>query len=79
MKNKAEFKKGDMVTFKAYEKPIKAKVIEAEYIQRFPSFDWEWSYTLEGISEPLTSRTSGRSIMESALYVEFDPSEPMFA
>ena len=68
----AEFKKGDIVTFKSYHKAIDAKVLEAKFQQRYPSNDFQWVYRLEGISEPLTSQTTGRSIVESRDYVESD-------
>jgi|TARA_Y100000310_G_scaffold236752_1_gene240004 hypothetical protein len=67
---KAEFKTGDIVHFQPYSErtPIKAKVLnvlgrdEGFFIDRV-------EYKLEGISAPLISNTTGRSIMESE---EFD-------
>jgi hypothetical protein len=60
---KQEFHVKDIVTFRAYpEQNILARVrgvslVEGEYI-----------YELCGIDEPLISKTSGRSIKESALF-----------
>lgn len=57
-----EFKTGDIVTFRAYpDQNIKAKVVR---VGRF-GFDDGITYKLEGISKPLISETSGRSIKES--------------
>lgn len=59
---KTEFVKGDVVTFNAYhDEEIPAKVIDVKQDGR---------YMLEGVSKPLISITSGRSIMESSEYVK---------
>jgi hypothetical protein len=67
---KAEFKTGDTVQWQGYGKPILAKVVKTEYVQRHPSNDWEWKYTVHGINEPLISVTSGRCIVESKYYMQ---------
>jgi hypothetical protein len=67
--SKQEFKTGDIVHFKAYEKKIQArvlKVITPAQSTKLSRTDYE--YELEGISEPLVSLTSGRSILESEYY-----------
>ena len=63
---KFEFKDGDIVTFNPYNHPITAKVVGT-----FTN-DGDAFYILTGISQPLTSRCSGRSIMESEYFEEYD-------
>lgn len=67
---KTEFKKDDIVTFKPYEKAIKAKVVEIVPTNKvsFVKDDDRIFYKLTGIDEPLTSTTTGGSIVESKLY-----------
>ena len=71
MNIKSEFKIGDVVTFRAYaDQNIKAVIREV-----FPPssgrniFSWDlFAYRVEGISEPLNSITSGRSLVESKFF-----------
>lgn len=76
---KPEFKIGDVVTFKPYEKAIPAKVVEIVPARNIgKTDDGRVFYRLTGASKvPLVSTTTGKSIMESKLYQEFDPSKPL--
>ena len=72
MKNKTEFKAGDIVTFKPYEKVIKAKVVEIVPSEKvcFDKNDTRVFYRLTGVDKKhnLVSTTTGKSIVESKLY-----------
>lgn len=61
-----EFKKGDIVTFKAYEEEIKAKV--SEVLEDGHLFSGEPHYKLTGVSAPLLSYATGKSIKESIYF-----------
>lgn len=63
---KVEFKKGDVVTFKPYEKAITAKVVEV--LENGHLFSGEPHYHLTGVKESLLTYTTGRSILESQYY-----------
>jgi hypothetical protein len=73
--NKPEFKIGETVTFKPYEKAIKAKVISIQYGRagNHKNFvgtdDNRLFYELSGVDEPLKSKTTGRAIVESKFYM----------
>lgn len=54
------FNIGDEVTFNAFH----GEFITAKIVEKLP----EAKYRLEGINKPLTSITSGRSIVESNFY-----------
>jgi hypothetical protein len=73
---KPEFKKGDLVTFKPYERAIPAKVLEIVPASKvsFDKDDDRIFYRLTGRYRkiPLTTVTTGRSIMESDLYKPAD-------
>ena len=65
---KKEFKKGDVVHWQIFkeQKPIEAKVLDV--------FDYIWDggkveYRLEGIDQPLITRTTGKSILESEYFM----------
>jgi len=75
MKQSTEFKVGDTVTFKAYEKEIKAKVLAVKDNEKHLNGDTDSRvfYELEGIKEPLVSITSGHSIVESQYFVDYYP------
>ena len=70
-----EFQVGDIVTFKAYEKAIKAKVKEVSYGNGFNDADTTPKYHLTGIDDALFSQCSGFSIVESMYYREYKKSE----
>ena len=61
-----EFKKGDKVTFKAYEQAITAKVLKV--YRGFGFNDQRVCYVLEGISDSLLSHCTGNSIIESKYF-----------
>lgn len=61
-----EFSVGDVVTFKAYDEEIKAKVVEV--LEDGYLFNGEPHYKLSGISEALLSYTTGKSIKESIYF-----------
>ena len=66
-----EFKVGDLVTFKPYEKAIPAKVVEIVPCKKitFVKDDDRTYYRLTGAGKtPLVSITTGNSIVESSLY-----------
>jgi hypothetical protein len=71
---KVEFQKGDIITFKAYEEEIKAKVCEV--LENGYLFSGDIHYKLTGVDKPLLSYTTGKSIKES---VYFDNSKFSFA
>jgi len=68
---RAEFKIGDLVTFKPYEKAIPAKIVEIVPSNKVTFFDDDrvW-YRLTGTNpkQPLLSICTGNSIVESTLY-----------
>ena len=67
MMRAGEFKKGDVVTFRAYfDQNIKAKVIETFIFEDSP--EKQNRYQLEGISEHLVTITTGESIKESKFF-----------
>ena len=65
---KVEFKKGDKVTFKAYEEEIPA--IVSEVCENGHLFSGQPHYKLTGASKskPLLSYTTGKSIKESEYF-----------
>jgi hypothetical protein len=75
----SEFKVGDLVTFKAYEKAIPAKV--KRVLPKKTYFNGELDdrqfYLLLGtgqkLSESLISQCTGGSIIESKYYEEYNP------
>lgn len=76
--SETEFQVGDEVTFNAYHEPIRAKVREivpGEKVTNNP--DGRVFYRLEGISKPLVSVTTGRSIEESRYFTHTDPMEAL--
>ena len=72
MKHKIEFKKGDIVTFKAYGVAIKAKVMEVNATNHLFKPDDRVFYRLSGIeakkSKSLTSICTGKCIIESMYF-----------
>lgn len=64
-----EFKIGDIVHFQAYtsRKPIKAKVVGFDPYYPNENDDRVF-YKVSGISSPLTSTTTGGSLLESRLF-----------
>jgi hypothetical protein len=72
----SEFKVGDLVTFKAYEKSIPAKVMELIPLRRYPNghVDDRQFYLLHGVGKnSLLSECTGRVIIESKYYEEYNP------
>jgi hypothetical protein len=72
-----EFKVGDLVTFKAYEKSIPAKVMELIPPRAYPNgeLDDRQYYLLHGEGKNnLLSECTGRVIIESKYYEEYNPS-----
>lgn len=65
-----EFEVGDIVTFNAYGKPIVAQVKEVLVGYPFGK-DNDYSYRLQGMSEPLISIAKGLSIQESTYFKEY--------
>lgn len=64
----AEFKKGDLVTFHAFEREqVPAKVVEYLGVETTTGLH---KYRLEGNGKPLLTITTGRSIRESKHFVE---------
>ena len=66
-----EFKSGETVTFQPYQTKIKAKVVEVINTgkDQFGRSDDRVFYRLTGSGKkPLVSRTTGKSIVESALF-----------
>ena len=63
---KIEFNRGETVHFRPYieRKPIAARVLS------FDAYGDRIEYRLEGVEQPLTSITTGKSIVESEM---FDP------
>ena len=73
-----EFLPGSLVTFKPYEEALPAKVLRAEWghMTALGSGPQEAIYVLTdapGAKKSVNSVTSGRSIVESKLYEEYDP------
>ncbi len=70
----SEFKQGQIVTFRAYEVAIKARVIEVLprqfHVNGEP--DSRQFYRLKGVSKPLNSHCTGGSIMESVDYIPWE-------
>jgi|TARA_R110002051_G_scaffold489_3_gene2230 hypothetical protein len=75
----SEFKVGDLVTFKAYEKAIPAKVKKVLPQQKHLNgeLDDRQFYLLHGtgqkLSESLISQCTGMAIIESKYYEEYNP------
>ena len=71
-----EFKEGDVITYKPYEKELKAKIKKAEITTWHISGVTEPEYTLSGIgtkfSESVCGKTTGKSIMESKYFKPWD-------
>jgi len=69
-----EFNINDIVTFHAYHKPIKAKVVGIRHGNpSCPSGnDDRIFYSLSGVSAPLVSITTGKCIVESSLFDRSD-------
>lgn len=68
---KTEFKKGDKVTFNAYNEPVKAVVTEVLHksVNALDKLDERQWYLLHGRDgDSLISETTGQSIEESKLF-----------
>lgn len=60
---KREFKVGDTVTFKPYEKEVSGKVTKVFMYQGFSQNEWELNYEIKGVG--ILTKTSPRCIKES--------------